>query len=79
MWRRILAPMAAFVVSIPEALKLIQGQLTSSLQQQPNPQAAAAFGSLHFTPVQADPRQVRAIADQLLTPYRAMLTRGIRH
>jgi len=71
--------LAVFVVAIPEALKLIQGQLTSSLQQQPNPQAAAALASLRFTPVQADPRQLRAISDQLLTPYRAMLTRGIRH
>ncbi|MBI1211660.1 MAG: hypothetical protein GC190_09370 [Alphaproteobacteria bacterium] len=70
--------LAGFVVGIPEAVKQLQGQLTSSLQRS-NPRAAAAMANIRFTPVQADPRHARFVADQLMAQYKALLTRGIRH
>ena len=68
---------AAFVVTFPEMLKKLGGQLTSSLQQ-PGQPATAAMASVAFKPVIADPRQVKAISDQLLIQYKSLLTRGIR-
>jgi len=70
---------AGFVVTFQEEMKKLAGQLTSSLERSGNTAAAAAMANTHFRPVQADPRHIRYVSDQLLAQYRTMLTRGIRH
>jgi hypothetical protein len=68
---------AAFVVTFPDMLAKLKGQLTSSLQQS-QPAAAAAVANARFTPVMADPRRVSAVSDQMLAHYKTLLTQGIR-
>lgn len=68
---------AAFVVTFPEMMKKLKGQLTSSIQ--PSQPGAAAMANVTFKPVVASPAQVKAISDQLLTQYKSLLTRGVRH
>jgi hypothetical protein len=67
-----------FVGTFEDTMKKLANPVTSSLQPGQAATAVAAT-NVQFHPIQADPRHISYLADQLLAQYRGLLTRDIRH